>query len=151
AEHAGLAPTFRRPSPAGVVVGAGAPDLAQHAVHEREQLVDGAESGRLVGGDVFDPALESTGLDIGRFAKLDNERRLRLPTLHPRTTIRRLRRPSHAAGVRFGLSRGKAVPEERRIHFDPFALDLSNECLWRGSEAIKLRPKAFAVLQYLLG
>ncbi len=40
---------------------------------------------------------------------------------------------------------------ERRIIFDPFCLDLANECLWRASEAIKLRPKAFAVLSYLLG
>lgn len=39
---------------------------------------------------------------------------------------------------------------ERRIDFAPFALDLVNECLWRGSEAIKLRPKAFAVLEHLL-
>ena len=40
---------------------------------------------------------------------------------------------------------------EKRIIFDPFSLDLANECLWRGSQAIKLRPKAFAVLNYLLG
>ena len=33
----------------------------------------------------------------------------------------------------------------------PFSLDLANECLWKGSQAIKLRPKAFAVLEYLLG
>src|SRR5262249_47335438 len=39
---------------------------------------------------------------------------------------------------------------EKRIVFDPFSLDLANECLWRGSEAIKLRPKAFAVLDYLV-
>src|SRR5258708_1507015 len=26
---------------------------------------------------------------------------------------------------------------------------MANECLWRGSESIKLRPKAFAVLTYL--
>jgi predicted ATPase/DNA-binding winged helix-turn-helix (wHTH) protein len=43
------------------------------------------------------------------------------------------------------------VGNEKRIIFDPFSLDLSNECLWRGSQAIKLRPKAFAVLDYLLG
>src|SRR6185369_1886229 len=36
------------------------------------------------------------------------------------------------------------------IIFDPFSLDLVNECLWRGSQAIKLRPKAFALLHYLL-
>ena len=39
---------------------------------------------------------------------------------------------------------------ERRIHFAPFALDLVNECLWRGTDVIKLRPKAFAVLEHLL-
>ncbi|HSF24668.1 MAG TPA: AAA family ATPase [Blastocatellia bacterium] len=39
---------------------------------------------------------------------------------------------------------------ERRIIFDPFYLDLANERLFRGSQAIKLRPKAFAVLTYLL-
>jgi len=43
------------------------------------------------------------------------------------------------------------VELENRIVFDPFCLDLTNECLWRGSQAIKLRPKAFAVLRYLLG
>jgi len=42
------------------------------------------------------------------------------------------------------------VPIERRIHFDPFELDLVNECLWKDSEAISLRPKAFAVLQHLV-
>src|SRR5262245_9450975 len=36
------------------------------------------------------------------------------------------------------------------IIFDPFCLDLVNECLWRGSQAIKLRPKAFAVLNHLV-
>ncbi len=39
---------------------------------------------------------------------------------------------------------------EQRIIFDSFSLDLVNECLWQGSKAIKLRPKAFAVLNYLL-
>jgi DNA-binding winged helix-turn-helix (wHTH) protein/predicted ATPase len=42
------------------------------------------------------------------------------------------------------------VKDERRIQFDPFALDLTNECLWKGAETIRLRPKAFAVLQHLL-
>ena len=42
------------------------------------------------------------------------------------------------------------VGNEKRIVFDPFCLDLSNQCLWRGSRPIKLRPKAFAVLAYLL-
>jgi DNA-binding winged helix-turn-helix (wHTH) protein len=30
-------------------------------------------------------------------------------------------------------------------------MDLANECLWRGSRAIKLWPKAFAVLNHLVG
>jgi len=42
------------------------------------------------------------------------------------------------------------VGNEQRIIFDSFSLDLVNECLWQGSKAIKLRPKAFAVLNYLL-
>jgi predicted ATPase/DNA-binding winged helix-turn-helix (wHTH) protein len=40
---------------------------------------------------------------------------------------------------------------EKGIIFDPFCLDSANECLWRGSQAIKVRPKAYAVLNYLLG
>jgi predicted ATPase/DNA-binding winged helix-turn-helix (wHTH) protein len=40
---------------------------------------------------------------------------------------------------------------EKLIRFDPFCLDLANEQLWRGSQEIKLRPKAFAVLDHLLG
>src|SRR5690348_3502698 len=36
------------------------------------------------------------------------------------------------------------------ISFGEFRFDPANECLWRGSEAIPLRPKAFAVLKYLV-
>jgi len=39
---------------------------------------------------------------------------------------------------------------DTRISFDAFSLDSANQCLWRGPQAIKLRPKAFAVLEYLL-
>src|SRR5262245_30506897 len=39
---------------------------------------------------------------------------------------------------------------DKRIVFDRFSLDLINECLWRGSDEIKIRPKAFALLNYLL-
>ena len=42
------------------------------------------------------------------------------------------------------------VGNEKRIVFDPFCLDLASEQLWKGSQAIKLRPKAFAVLDHLL-
>lgn len=42
------------------------------------------------------------------------------------------------------------MSNERRIHFAPFALDLVNECLWKDTRAIKLRPKAFAVLEHLV-
>ena len=42
------------------------------------------------------------------------------------------------------------MEHETRIVFDPFCLDLTNECLWRESQIIKLRPKAFAVLNYLI-
>jgi DNA-binding winged helix-turn-helix (wHTH) protein/predicted ATPase len=36
------------------------------------------------------------------------------------------------------------------ITFGRFRLDLANECLWQGVQAIPLRPKAFAVLRLLL-
>ena len=42
------------------------------------------------------------------------------------------------------------MPNERRIRFDPFALDLTNECVWEGARAVKLRPKAIAVLAHLI-
>jgi len=41
--------------------------------------------------------------------------------------------------------------ENRQIGFGPFRFDESNECLWRGSQSIRLRPKAFAVLKHLIG
>lgn len=40
--------------------------------------------------------------------------------------------------------------DEKRRDLDPYSLDLVNECLWQGSRAIPLRPKAFAALKYLL-
>ena len=39
---------------------------------------------------------------------------------------------------------------EKRLVFGPFSLDLADESLWRGSQPRKLRPKAFAVLHYLV-
>lgn len=38
----------------------------------------------------------------------------------------------------------------RDITFGPFRFDLADECLWRGTQAISLRPKAFAVLKLLV-
>src|SRR5262245_9877276 len=37
-----------------------------------------------------------------------------------------------------------------RWTFGPFAVDLANACLWRGTEAVTLSPKAFDVLHYLV-
>src|SRR5436305_10295939 len=38
----------------------------------------------------------------------------------------------------------------QNIKFGHFRLDLTNECLWQGTRAISLRPKAFAVLKLLV-
>jgi DNA-binding winged helix-turn-helix (wHTH) protein/predicted ATPase len=46
---------------------------------------------------------------------------------------------------------GAEVGLEKQTFFDPFCLDQANECLWKDSQAIKLRPKAFAVLGHLVG
>ncbi len=39
---------------------------------------------------------------------------------------------------------------EREFLFGPFRFDMTNECLWRGKKEIRLTPKAFAVLLYLV-
>src|SRR6478672_3678829 len=41
------------------------------------------------------------------------------------------------------------VTARRPLHFPPFRLDPGDGCLWRGTKAIRLTPKAFAVLQCL--
>jgi DNA-binding winged helix-turn-helix (wHTH) protein/tetratricopeptide (TPR) repeat protein len=38
---------------------------------------------------------------------------------------------------------------EQRVFFPPFCLDIAQERLWRGAQALSLRPKTFAVLRYL--
>ncbi len=35
--------------------------------------------------------------------------------------------------------------------FPPFQLDRQNQCLWRGAERVALTPKAFFMLEYLVG
>src|SRR5262249_45558402 len=42
------------------------------------------------------------------------------------------------------------MPPEPDLVFPPFRLDLAQAQLWRGSEPVPLRPKAFAVLHYLV-
>ena len=42
------------------------------------------------------------------------------------------------------------MERKKQISFGQFRLDENNEVLWDGSQAITLRPKVFAVLQYLL-
>ena len=42
------------------------------------------------------------------------------------------------------------MEKAKHKYFSPYALDLVNECLWQGSQAVKIRPKAFAVLKYLV-
>jgi DNA-binding winged helix-turn-helix (wHTH) protein len=42
------------------------------------------------------------------------------------------------------------VKKDRQISFPPFRLDIANQSLCRGQQEISLRPKTFAVLEYLL-
>lgn len=42
------------------------------------------------------------------------------------------------------------MAEERQIRFGVFRLDPANARLWRGSEALRVSPKALAVLLYLV-
>src|SRR5262245_62817357 len=42
------------------------------------------------------------------------------------------------------------MPSVSQWAFGPFRLDTTNECLWYGTDAIALKPKTYAVLQYLV-
>ena len=42
------------------------------------------------------------------------------------------------------------MPPVPHILFPPFRLDLMNKELWKGTQALALRPKTFAVLRYLV-
>src|SRR5215470_698152 len=42
------------------------------------------------------------------------------------------------------------VRPSRQLRFSPFRLDPDNACLWRGTKAVRLTAKAFAVLQCLV-
>ena len=48
------------------------------------------------------------------------------------------------------LKEKNAMNLTAQINFPPFCLDTANEQLWRGSDIIDLRPKAFRLLRYLL-
>jgi DNA-binding response OmpR family regulator len=40
--------------------------------------------------------------------------------------------------------------EAHQVQCGLFRVDLRNECLWHGAEALHLRPKTFAVLRYFV-
>ena len=42
------------------------------------------------------------------------------------------------------------MQEAKQLFFGPFRLDPTNECLWRGRKEIRLHPKAFGLLRYLM-
>jgi hypothetical protein len=44
----------------------------------------------------------------------------------------------------------RALMEAHQVQCGPFRVDLRNECLWHGAEALHLRPKTFAVLRYFV-
>jgi DNA-binding winged helix-turn-helix (wHTH) protein len=70
--------------------------------------------------------------------------------LHHKQKIVRARIGSPDLEVQLFVRLVIGLAREKHIIIDPLRLDLANECLWRGSNAIKLRPKAFAVLNHLV-
>jgi DNA-binding winged helix-turn-helix (wHTH) protein len=42
------------------------------------------------------------------------------------------------------------MPPEPELVFPPFRLDLAHAQLWRGTERVPLRPRALAMLHYLV-
>src|SRR4030095_11271171 len=39
---------------------------------------------------------------------------------------------------------------KKQLEFGTFRFDEANECVWEGGNAITLRPKAYAILKYLI-
>src|SRR5262245_1726732 len=60
--------------------------------------------------------------------------------------------PRRASGGAGGCRRRRApgMEEAHEFRFGGFRLDLQSAQLWRGTEVIRLRPKSFAVLCYLV-
>jgi predicted ATPase/DNA-binding winged helix-turn-helix (wHTH) protein len=48
------------------------------------------------------------------------------------------------------LRKELALTEAHEVHYGPFRMDLRNERVWHGAEALHLRPKSFAVLRYFV-
>src|SRR5215831_1786308 len=42
------------------------------------------------------------------------------------------------------------MEQEHTLVFGPFRLDGTPECLWRGDQAVALRPRSLALLRYLV-
>jgi DNA-binding winged helix-turn-helix (wHTH) protein/predicted ATPase len=51
---------------------------------------------------------------------------------------------------RAGFGEVSVMSGRQQTAFGEFRFDVANECLWRGTRAIPLRPKPFAVLKYLV-
>src|SRR5262249_2282070 len=60
------------------------------------------------------------------------------------------RRPRPARCGSPTLAKQHPMSPESDLVFPPFRLDLAQHQLWRGTERVPLRPKAFAVLHYLV-
>jgi len=39
---------------------------------------------------------------------------------------------------------------KKQLEFESFRFDEANECVWEGGRPIQLRPKAYAILKYLI-
>jgi DNA-binding winged helix-turn-helix (wHTH) protein len=45
---------------------------------------------------------------------------------------------------------GEEVMETHDVQCGAFRVDLRNECVWHGAKVLRLRPKSFAVLRFLV-
>jgi DNA-binding winged helix-turn-helix (wHTH) protein/tetratricopeptide (TPR) repeat protein len=78
--------------------------------------------------------------------------KLRLAAL-PESCARLIAAKKAASQSNYKKSFGRTVHRMQAVQditFGRFRLDLTNECLWQGTRAISLRPKAFAVLKVLV-
>lgn len=97
---------------------------------------------------MFDPSANFPRRYISPTAESDNEGALVLPTIHGEARIAgskpRVIRELYFCGHYLVMG------QQTQILFGSFRLDLTKECLWQDDQTMPLRPKAFAVLKFLV-
>jgi DNA-binding winged helix-turn-helix (wHTH) protein len=97
---------------------------------------------------VLDASRHPSRAEVGAFTELNDEGAGVLQSVHRRPRIALRRRTVITS--RSCCSHVSVMETSKQVTFGRFRLDPANERLWRGEQAVALRPKAFAVLKHLV-